>query len=331
MVNFGNVEQFNLKKPYKWPNYKERIEFFFEANVITSDTMKRAVFLSVCGSELFDLAKLLCNPSKLREVILVNLFKKLDDHFAPSPPEIAKRILFERRNQLEDESAAEFVAKLLELAECCNFGENLESRLRDRIVGGIKDLGVQKRLLMESKLTLQQAIEMVTAGESSERHMDKIRNGNSKFEELASVHAINKAHKKKKDTYSKSQMHDKSEKPCFRCNGSHSAHRCRFKEATCNYCEKKGHIERACLSKKKSNRNKQFQNPIVEESSDEDESLCHIGDRWASVGVVKVKINGQEMLIDSGAAASVISQVTFEKLTQKKNIKLVTMSNKYRD
>ena len=41
-------------------------------------------------------------------------------------------------------------------------------------------------------------------------------------------------------------------KPCYRCGRSnHNANDCRFKEATCHHCHKKGHIAPACLKKKR--------------------------------------------------------------------------------
>ena len=32
-------------------------------------------------------------------------------------------------------------------------------------------------------------------------------------------------------------------KPCFRCNGEHTPNTCRYKNATCRYCNKRGHIK----------------------------------------------------------------------------------------
>ncbi|KAJ8947064.1 hypothetical protein NQ318_019959 [Aromia moschata] len=63
-------------------------------------------------------------------------------------------------------------------------------------------------------------------------------------------------------------------KACFRCGNSHDPEECPFKEAQCHFCKKKGHIERACLSKKRSlkkgtfNKNKQTSGqPEIKKSS----------------------------------------------------------------
>ena len=42
----------------------------------------------------------------------------------------------------------------------------------------------------------------------------------------------------------------KSEKRCFWCDGKHSPHYCRFRDATCNFCQKSSHISAVCLKRK---------------------------------------------------------------------------------
>ena len=45
----------------------------------------------------------------------------------------------------------------------------------------------------------------------------------------------------------------KERKPCVFCNkGTHPRDKCPAKDATCNFCKKQGHFERACLRKKAS-------------------------------------------------------------------------------
>ena len=44
--------------------------------------------------------------------------------------------------------------------------------------------------------------------------------------------------------------------PCYHCGGRHLARDCKFKDSDCHACGKKGHIARACRSKKKATQNK---------------------------------------------------------------------------
>ena len=55
---------------------------------------------------------------------------------------------------------ATFVAELRSLAEFCNFGTSLEEMLRDRIVCGINNSKIQRRLPAENTLTIGKALEL---------------------------------------------------------------------------------------------------------------------------------------------------------------------------
>ena len=56
-------------------------------------------------------------------------------------------------------TVSEYVASLGQLTEHCNYGDNLNTMLRDRLVCGINDTRIQKRLLSEgSALTYARAL-----------------------------------------------------------------------------------------------------------------------------------------------------------------------------
>ena len=40
------------------------------------------------------------------------------------------------------------------------------------------------------------------------------------------------------------------ETPCYRCGGKHAPRDCRFKDAVCHSCKKRGHLARVCRSKR---------------------------------------------------------------------------------
>ena len=49
---------------------------------------------------------------------------------------------------------AEYIAELRKLALHCEFGEFLKDALRDQLVCGLRNAGVQKQLLAQTDLTL---------------------------------------------------------------------------------------------------------------------------------------------------------------------------------
>ena len=115
---------------------------------------------------------------------------------------------------------------------------------------------------------------------------------------------------------------------CYRCGRSnHSPTNRKFKVATCHKCGKTKHIAPACQTSKppqqkqlRTPRQKRIthhleadaQSPDDADSSDGDFKLHKLDKNSSEPIVVSVKLNGQklDMEVDTGAAYSVISEVT---------------------
>eukprot|EP00731_Ephydatia_muelleri_P025047 Em0017g130a len=69
----------------------------------------------------------------------------------------------------EGENVAQFVAELRRIAQHCEFGPALDDMLRDRLVCGLRDDKVQRRLLADSQLTFAKAFEVAQASELAEQ------------------------------------------------------------------------------------------------------------------------------------------------------------------
>ncbi|KAL6455440.1 hypothetical protein MHYP_G00004880 [Metynnis hypsauchen] len=239
-----NVEQ--------WSSYTERFEYFVEANGI--ETVKTvSTFLSVMGAKTFTLLRSLVQPAKPGEKSYADIVSTLGSHFSPKPLVIAERFRFHKRNQEEGESVMVFVAALKKLSEHCEFGEVLSDTIRDRLVCGLRSEAIQKRLLSESKLTLQRATEISVSMELAAKEAQHLSN-TSKMHKLAIV-----------------KPEWKPQHPsvtCFRCGkAGHHAGECWCKDLQCRSCGKKGHIERACKTKKtteKSGKQKYRKTPDVQ-------------------------------------------------------------------
>ena len=137
-VAFGKINSFNPSQD-EWPLYVERLGHVFVANEITEEDKKRAIFLSVIGASTYELLSSLLAPVKPGEKSYTFLIDKLSKHFTPAPSEIVERFKFHTRFCKPGESVTAFVSELRSLAKSCNFGDTLETMLRDRIVCGIND------------------------------------------------------------------------------------------------------------------------------------------------------------------------------------------------
>ena len=244
---YGQLQAFNPDSD-SVAAYIERVHLFFAANDIPDKKMV-PVFLSTVGGKTYELLRNLVSPKPPQSFKLSELTDILKHHFEPKPLVIAERFHFHRRFQAADESVAQFMAHLRRLAEHCDFKDYLDQALRDRLVCGLRNEGIQQRLLSESDLTLAQALELAQGMEAAERNAKSLKGTE------AVVHKVT--------------AKSSSQSPCYRCGHSnHEPSACRFRNATYHFCNKKGHIAPACRSKqqqgatRKVNKTQKFQDNI---------------------------------------------------------------------
>ena len=120
---------------------------------------------------------------------------------------------------------------------------------------------------------------------------------------------------------------------CYRCGGGkHTPQDCHFKEADCNNCGKTGHLARVCRSKPKQGGQRQprHRQPtkkthhLAEEAAPEHtpavEEYClyHVDHKQSSTQPMCVTVEANEadlsMEVDTGAAASVISEANYKRV-----------------
>ena len=306
----GNIGEFN-DLTETWKSYTERVKQYFAANEIANEK-KVPALLAMMGGKTYSLLRNLTTPDDPATKGLDDIVKLLENHMSPKPLVIAERFRFHKRDQHEGESVTVYVAELRKLSEHCDFKATLGDALRDRLVCGIKNENIQKRLLSESDLKLDKAIEIATAMETAARDAVELRH----------QHRPDSVHKLSKRTPIPAK-HKNANKACFRCDRpNHTPDQCHFKEETCRFCSKKGHIERACLSKKaQQNRNqskKHISNKKSVKSVEKEELLTVSINTVKRSDVISVtpKIEGKhlQMELDTGSAISVIPIRTYKEL-----------------
>ena len=136
----------------------ERLDQFFEANDFSGDdkaTKRHATFPMVIEPKPYKLIRSLLAPVKPTDKTYDELVKKQTEHYSPTPSEVMKRFRFNSRSRKTGETVAAYMADLHHLAEYYNYGDTLDKMLRDKLVWGINDAGIQKKLLQENNpLTL---------------------------------------------------------------------------------------------------------------------------------------------------------------------------------
>ena len=107
------------------------------------DARKKDVFLAVFGPQPYKLLKSLVAAAKPGDKEYNQLVQLLTQHFELAPSEIVRRYHFNSRIQQKGESVATYVSELRGLAQFYNFGESLETMLRDHVVCAINDKLIQ--------------------------------------------------------------------------------------------------------------------------------------------------------------------------------------------
>ena len=156
----GQLDNFDPNKEH-WECYFERFEQFTVINNIAPERQV-ACLLAVMGPSTYGVLRNLVYPEKPKDKSLDEISTVLEERFTEKKVEIAERFRFYTAVQ-ESETIAQFVSRLKKLARYCNFGDKLNDMIRDRLVCGIKDRNTQKKLLVESGLTLEKAIKAAIA------------------------------------------------------------------------------------------------------------------------------------------------------------------------
>ena len=241
---YGQLSQFEADQE-TMSAYLKRVEIFFQANNIAEEK-QASIFLSLIGAKTYGLLRDL--SAKPKEKTLAGLTKTLRTHFEPRPLIIAERFYFNQRNQLPNESIADYMAILHKMAKSCKFGEFLDAALRDRFVSGIRSSSIQKRLLTEEELSSAAALQLAQSMESTQSSSTKLQGSETPSVNHTSMPSHRVRGRGRSFSQSSSGTSQDKSKACYRCGGKHSPTTCKFAEVVCNNCHKKGHIARACLS-----------------------------------------------------------------------------------
>ena len=194
--------------------------------------------------------------------------------------------------------------------------------LRDRLVCGMKDHKLQYDLLKKDNLNYDKVVEAMLASESAGKDVRMIQNATDYTGNVTSGLEQTTASASTTLTAAPEPMDinvvqsQSNIRLCYRCGDRHSGE-CRFAKVTCRYCKKIGHLEKVCITKKKS------LSRIVS-YTDEDESKVQLNGLYnfgsSSLRIpayeLNVYLNGVPvtMQVDSGAGFSLVNERTWRRL-----------------
>ena len=330
MSTFGVLGEFKDGGEEEWTHYVERMQHYFTANDVKSKEKQLSIFLSVCGASTYKLISSLVAPKKPGDCGLDELLKLISEHKNPKPSFIVQRFKFNSRIRKTGESISAYVAELRHIAENCQYGTSLEDMLRDRLVCGVADDRIQRRLLAETELPFAKAMQIASAMELADKNTADLRGSTPE-----TVNKTTAQHGRREGNGKGPARTKQWSKRCGRCGrvDAHPQSDCPARNLECYKCGKMGHISQACRSKSsgpsQKKPNSQWKNKPqsgrkqnayqIEDTSIESEQvngLFFIGkieNETSKPLVTKLQVAGAEVefQIDTGASVSVMSESAY--------------------
>ena len=156
----GSIKEFESSHD-NWLTYKRRIDAWLRVNKIEEE-QKVDVLIALVGSEAVDLLVSLCTPNDITTTSYEDLTAMLTRHYGCGESEVISSYQFDTRDQAETETVSEYIVVLKKLSINCAFGDKnqLNKKLRNRLVVGVKEDAISNRLLAEHDLSWKRACEV---------------------------------------------------------------------------------------------------------------------------------------------------------------------------
>ena len=181
---------------------------------------------------------------------LSDVVDAMEKHLRKQRSVLVDRRAFYAHVQEDGENFEDFLCTVKELAAFCDLcTQCFDSRLRDKVVCGLRDEDTVKRLLEDPDLDLQKTIDICRASENARSTCADIRAPASSVNRLS---AYRRARSMSRDARSAAQPGGRpAASPgarCRRCGrGAHAEPAaCRAASATCNSCGRRGHYAVVC-------------------------------------------------------------------------------------
>ena len=171
-IRLQQPEPFDFKAPDAWPKWKRRFEQFRVASGLSTADAEQQVntLLYSMGEEADDVLSS-TNVTAEERKVYATVMEKFEGFFKVRKNIIFERARFNRRNQLEGETAEKYITELYRLVDGCEYAGLKEEMIRDRLVVGILDQELSEKLQLEPDLTLEGAKKSIRQKEAvKEQH-----------------------------------------------------------------------------------------------------------------------------------------------------------------
>ncbi len=329
----------NIAENYK--KWVQKLEFYMVASGKSEKegNIKCATFFNIAGDEAIEVYNAFTYGTKADGTAEEKddyelLKKKFSDHCEPRKNLSYLSHLFFKRCQGQNETIDQYVTDLKNKAKQCEFGVLQNRLIMHILVCGIRDLHLQGRLLRDADLTLDKAVVMCRASETTSQQIKALHTDSAEQQILQ----LNRQSQKKSFKHDGQRENYSSTKfKCGKCGYEHEKLKCPAYGKHCNNCNNLHHFGRMCKSKQK----KRQDVHVIEQNDDSDysddlfvgmvntENNNDQNDKWSCT----LTLNEQPVVfkIDTGAQCSVMPTKLYTKLfpdtqLQKSRVRLLSYS-----
>ena len=174
------------------------------------------------------------------------LIQKLQDYCSPKKNVTVSRYYFNTRNEKSGEKFDTFLTSLKTLAKDCEYRELKDSLIKDRIVCGVDDNELRKRLLQTEELTLDKAVRTCKVNELSSMQLESsIQAINTQDIDAVRVQGSKGAAQRGQREYA-----NNDKQACVFCTYQHKQGKCPAWNQKCIVCGLQGHFAKSTKCKK---------------------------------------------------------------------------------
>jgi transposase InsO family protein len=329
----------------RWKKWLTRFERLLCGLNITADKRKTALLLHYAGPDVDDIYDTLPTATGSNEDYRA-VVEKLNQYFSPQTNVAFEVFNFRQAKQKPDESLDSYHTRLRHLSQTCEFSDPAKE-IKDHIISTCTSNSLRRRALRDN-LDLPNLLKTGRAIEISERQARQVEQ--QEFSNVNSLrdgipqHPNKEATGRPRSRFENPRLRNfrdaepsRGKETCRNCGGTYPHIRvCPARGKDCKSCGKVGHFARVCRTNPPSSQHVQNvthtpPQPPPDSDSEPDYvfTIANLsGQPTTPKCYVNIAGHSVPVMIDSGASVNILDDVTYNKITHNKGIRLQKTNHK---